>query len=287
VSPKLIRSVGAVALVVAATLVQAQEAQSIPEFSYQRALHTTFLDQNNPKFPGEGEMFCAPTSTAMEFSFLVQQGFKNLLPDDETKHAGYLDLIEQLGSPDFMDTSGKTGTRTLGVVEGVTKYVQSVGYTVKIINYTGVNGGQLKEPAHVVNEMPDFDFLRQAVNHTHSIVLMNVGYYKLGPKREAWRRTGGHWVAVVGYGTDGTNNDPSIILLHNPAYKAPKLSRESTLADRLAPDVARVFPTNLPAFVLGGRTVSGLMSIEGPSFHKRGEDKISLVEGILSINIGS
>ncbi len=253
-----------------AILAQGQDADKAPEFSFERALHTIYLDQHNPKFMGDGEMFCAPTSTAMEFSFLVQQGFGKLLPEDATKHEGYLDLIEQLGSADFMDTSGKSGTRTIGVVEGVRKYVESLGYSVKVVNYAGVNFGQLKDPCHVVSEMPDFDLLRQAVNHPHSIVLLNVGYYKLGAKREAYRRNNGHWVAVVGYGTDGNHPDPNVVLLHNPANKAPKIPRGATLAERLEPCVARISPLDAPAVVLGGRTVDGMMAIEGPALQNEG-----------------
>jgi hypothetical protein len=263
------------------------EEGELPAFNFKRALHTIYLNQINPKFPGDGSMFCAPTSTTMEFSYLVKQGFTRLLPPDDNRHASYIDLIETLGSADFMDTTGRNGTRTLSLIQGVQKYVQSKGYVVKAINYSGVNGGKLKPPINVISHaLPDFEQLRIAVNKRHSIVLMNVGYYRQDDQT-VYHRSSGHWLAVVGYGTAGDGNvDPSIVLLHNPADRPPHISADASLIDRLAPTITRVWQIKEDAIDLAGNLRRGMYRIEGAALRPRRDGKVTLVEAILSMNIG-
>ena len=274
-------------VIVLAMFAEAPSQTEYPAASYERTVTTAYLSQRNSAYVNDGGMYCAPTSAAMEFSWLANHGYPQLVPADRTVEA-YHTMIELLGSRDYMDTSPSKGTNTVEAIRGVRRYVEAAGYKLREIDYSGYRSSPRQTPANVVSTTPDFNLLRAGINDAHTIVLMNVGYYEPGSGPSRLRRTGGHWVAVVGYGTIGDGKvDASVILLHNPAHPGSENTSSSQLAFRLAQDVAHISP--IEGFIEDsqGRTIRGLqgmVEIEGAGL-KQTSTRITLVDGILTFTL--
>jgi hypothetical protein len=68
---------------------------------------------------------------------------------------------------------------------------------------------------------PDLDWLKQAILDPHGAVWLNIGWYVPGDGDNEWKRTGGHWVTLVGYGAPSADETPNprLLLIHNPATR--------------------------------------------------------------------
>jgi hypothetical protein len=97
------------------------------------------------------------------------------------------------------------------VLSGVQKYVTDQGYHCKRLEYEGWRSVGRSREGMVKATKPNLDWLKQGISDPHGSAWLNVGWYTKVDDGE-WKRTGGHWVTLVGF--DAT--DPNILLIHNP-----------------------------------------------------------------------
>jgi hypothetical protein len=68
--------------------------------------------------------------------------------------------------------------------------------------------------------VPDLDWIKKGLLGD-SAVFLNIGWYEHPDQIDSYRRIGGHWVTLVGFGIDENGKpDPDILIVHDPASKA-------------------------------------------------------------------
>ncbi|MEI9997798.1 MAG: hypothetical protein WDO13_00775 [Verrucomicrobiota bacterium] len=76
------------------------------------------------------------------------------------------------------------------------------------------------EQAAIRAARPSLDWLKEGIQNPRGAVWLNVGWYIRGDG-DNWKRKGGHWVTLVGFGAanPGDAADSDLILIHNPATR--------------------------------------------------------------------
>jgi len=98
--------------------------------------------------------------------------------------------------------------------------VEDSGYHCERLEYEGWRKVGRKNEAAVKAARPGLDWLKDGIRDPHGAVWLNLGWYTQSDDGD-WKRSGGHWVTLVGYGASapGNGNDPNLLLIHNPATR--------------------------------------------------------------------
>jgi hypothetical protein len=169
--------------------------------------------------------------------YFAHHGFPALLSEGSGIQS-QIDLINTLASSDYFGTDPDNGTAPGAVLSGVQKYVEERGYSCSRLEYEGWrNVGRSRQSA-VKAARPNLDWLKEGIQDANGAVWLNIGWYKQ-VDQGVWKRTGGHWVTLVGYGAaqSGVVTDPLLLLVHNPAK-----SSKSGRAESFANDVVELAP---------------------------------------------
>jgi hypothetical protein len=190
-----------------------------------------------------GEKYCAPAAASDALVYLANHGFDRLLPDPTDQDLAQIDIIRKLASDNYMgtDVAGDLGTTPSGALIGLQRFVQDSGYKCQVLQYAG--WPRLRQSQHDmrVGFVPDLDWIKSGIAASKGMVLLEIGYYVHGDGQGQWKRLAGHFVAAVGYGTDGGRVDPHLFLVDNPAVGKKVvvgrsangwITRELTLADQ-------------------------------------------------------
>lgn len=207
------------------------------------------------RFENGGRDYCCPVAVSNSFVYLAQHGFPGLLTPGEGDQP-QIDLINQLVLPGYFDTDPNTGTTPGSVLTGVQRYVENHGYHCARLEYEGWRRVGHDNADAVKDSCPQLDWIADGIRDPHGAVWLNVGWYAQDGAGE-WKRTGGHWVTVVGYG-----NAPHILLIHNPA-----LRRNNDQPDDPARDLIRLDPLSSGTLHTGGQSTenaTGLYRVSGP-----------------------
>ncbi|HEY9753849.1 MAG TPA: hypothetical protein V6C97_01665 [Oculatellaceae cyanobacterium] len=191
-------------------------ASEIPATNTKRIDEIVDFKQTNPKanFPGDGSDFCAPTALSDHLLWLGNHGYPKLVPAAADADATQISLIKTLASADFMGTDPATGTSPLQIMRALKKYVESCGYQVKSLSYEGFRPSAKPFETGVLT--PDLSWLKSG-SLAPKACLLNIGWYKWDEATDTYTRTGGHWVALVGYGVDAAGKpSPDTIIVHDP-----------------------------------------------------------------------
>lgn len=164
------------------------------------------------KLPDNGAAYCGPVSVSNSFVYLARQGFDNIISalydSDKEQH----ELIKLLGSSRYINT-GKEGSSPQAICNGVSRFLLDRGYDSARLEYYGWRQVSSKFNAGI--SVPDLNFAKAAIVNGYPVWL-NIGWYRYSKKENTFRRCGGHWVTLTGYGfTKGklsgngfTINDP-------------------------------------------------------------------------------
>lgn len=155
-------------------------------------------------FAGGGSQFCAPVAVSNSLVWLEGR---------QREQRYQIELVKELASKEFMNTSTVDGTGTSELIRGVLKYAQQKWPNFNRLEYSGWR--YCPEERRVAKK-PTIDWMIDGL-HEKSAVWINVGWYvtkQQGDEIE-FQRVGGHWVTFVGH-SNGK------LILHDPAPRAGK-----------------------------------------------------------------
>ncbi len=155
---------------------------------------------NTAGFAGDGQQFCAPVAVSNSLVWL--EGNK-----DEHYQ---IEMVHTLSSPTYMNTNPRTGTNVYGLTNGVHKYAIERWGKYKILQYSG--WGKTPAKFRSTLEKPTIRWMTNAL-HRKGAIWINIGWYN--QEGINYRRTGGHWVTLVGY-------EQGKLVIHDPAPRAGK-----------------------------------------------------------------
>ena len=220
--------------------------------------------QTDPRatFPGGGRQFCAPVAVSNSFMWLAEHGYGHLKPQGRgSNEAAQAAMVRTLASAEMMNTSLKDGTTMADALEGVDRYVGKVGYKCREIKCRGWRVAARKYKPEA--QLPDPAWMKESIAVANSGVFWDVGWYALTDKPGEYRRVGGHWVTLVGYGEDEQGREaPDVFILKDPAAQAGLTpANEYVLLDKLRKGKLTGDQTGLPIRAAGYYQVVGGMHI--------------------------
>lgn len=189
---------------------------ALPGSYSQRVNDISDFKQNNPRaqFAEGGKDFCAPTCLSDYLMWLGKNGYPALLPAGANAEDIQIALIKKLAGADYLGTDPSAGTSPEQIMVGLKKYVTDSGYKVKSLSYQGFRPASKEFFSGV--SVPSLTWLKAGAIEPKCCWL-NIGWYKWDEDSDTYTRTGGHWMALVGYGTNAQNKpSPSTIIVHDP-----------------------------------------------------------------------
>jgi len=215
----------------------------------------TQTDVHGSEF-GDGSQFCGPVAVSNSLMWL------------SGSRGSQLALIKKLASPGYMNTSLKHGTGTEGMLKGIEKIVSETLGGHKTLRYQGWRKPQAEFTTGV--SVPQLPWIRSGVKK-NSAVWVNVGWYQQKANSE-FRRLGGHWLTLVGYGDDH-------LIFHDPSPRA---------GDSFANEI--VYYSVLQSGELTGkkaglpRPARGFISLER-GMHIKSSADYAIVDGVILLEI--
>ncbi|HYH09387.1 MAG TPA: hypothetical protein VEK11_20235 [Thermoanaerobaculia bacterium] len=203
-------------------------------------------------FAKGGSQFCAPTAVSNSLMWLAANGYDDLRPEGNTKRA-QIAMIRTLSGRNYMNTSPTRGTDVEQVLAGVETYVTENGYTIEELSFEGWR--PVPEEYHY-SEHPDLDDVKASIADEQSAVWLNVGWYTYDEDTGDYRRSGGHWVTVVGYVDDD-------LLIHDPqpgagsSLRTQRISFEEITEGRLTGGYPNLPRSAEGYYEVGGEMVTG------------------------------
>ena len=268
----------------------------------EKVLGTPHFYQCDPdgQFADDGRNYCLPVSVSDSLVFLASHGFPHLLPGGTTDAtAAQIALIKTLASSECMRTDPASGTDAGPACVGIQRYVQSAGYVCRSIEYKGWRPMPNALAAYATATLPSLDWIKQATADPSAAAWVNIGWYVAGANPNEWKRVGGHWVAVVGYGTDGAGQaDPNVLLIDNPAISASITPAGHQLADgtesptraEVAADVMTVSQATQGRLVGNyrglPRDAAGMYRVSGQGVHMSKSYDAAFIDGAIVMVIG-
>jgi hypothetical protein len=162
-------------------------------------------------FRNGGTMFCGPTSVSNGVMWLDDHGYDNLVENTADRKEDQHDLIVALGYDMGVDPYGGVGVG--GICNGLWDYVTERGYTPERLQ--AQSWRSIPSQFDTGIEIPTLEFVQEALRTGRAAAYVNVGWYN--KSGSTYRRSGGHWLTIVGYGHDGVAEDPDFIILHDPS----------------------------------------------------------------------
>lgn len=198
-------------------------------------------------FKGAGDNYCAPTAVSDGLMYLATaRHYTKLAP--RADHDGQVALIKALS--DKMGTDPSNGTGPGGIINGLQAYVQGKHYTLARVEYAGWRKIGSSNQKFIRGAQPQLAWLQSAANNPDTVVLFNVGWYR--PVAGGFKRTGGHWVDVLG--SDGRGH----FTLRNPSLKVERQdSQNNVTLTALDRSFKTVSSPGAPATLAGYYKVSG------------------------------
>jgi hypothetical protein len=190
----------------------------------------------------DGDAYCAPVAVANSLCYLAANGYPKLVNGDPHAESGQLALANTLAGPEYMRTAPESGTSKESLLAGVDAFVRDHGYRVRSAEYNGIEiHFQPDEPP--ASRAPGLDWLKARLS-AGAACWLQVGWYR--KDGDDYRKTGGHWVTLTGYGADATGNpDPAVIIIRDPSPRAGRNPSSEFLRSR-AIDGGQVHGWGLP-----------------------------------------
>lgn len=240
----------------------------------QKIAETPHFWQLDPRggFLNGGRDYCGPVAVSDSLVYLGRHGFPDLLPGSEGDQA-QIDMINQLASTHYLGTDPNAGTDPGSVLRGIEKYVVRHGYQCTTMEYKGWDRFRNSEEEFVTADRPDLAWIKGGILDPHGAVWLIVGWYAQTADSQ-WKRTGGHWVTVVGFDA----SHPNILLIHNPGTRG-----NGDQPDDPAQDVIYLKPVAAGTLITGhgpDLDASGRYQINGSAL-PMGRDTVAFLDAAI------
>jgi hypothetical protein len=206
---------------------------------------------------GNGQQYCAPVAVSNSLVWL------------NSNKGDQLQLIHQLASGPYMNTSLKNGTGVSGVTRGVARISQELFGGYRFLEYEGWR----KHPGQYSTgkKRPSKERLLSAIS-PKSAAWLNIGWYKRNKANNEYRRIGGHWITLV-----GVKNGK--LVLHDPAPRAGKsFANEFVSYSVLKRGTLVGKKSGLPF------PAKGLISL-GHGMHKKKGADLAIIDGVVYLGL--
>ncbi|NNC89991.1 MAG: hypothetical protein HKN82_16155 [Akkermansiaceae bacterium] len=252
------------AIVLAPGMLAADEARDPGRFMPAREVPD--LTQTDPagNFPMGGRYHCGPVA--------VSNSLWAIFGDDlQWEGVSQYDLANRLGSLGYMNTRKRTGTRVNPLMHGVQRFLRERGVRDYYLKFQGYR--EHERALSAGTHPPRLRWIQAALARNGSVWL-SVGWYKIDPAKDEYRRITGHWVTAVGYGAgrDG-EAQPDVLAIHDPGPAAG--TGPSRQFIRLTPLASG---TLLGASRGNACKANGIYRLGGDMYVKRGAD-CALLDG--------
>ena len=189
---------------------------------HSKAEGTPCFWQRDPdaEFDNEGRNHCAPVSIADGLVYLATtRGFDDLV--ESTDHDGQIALITELAKD--MKTDPTDGTNPDKILTGLLNYAKKHGCTferLELVTWRGVSSANRK---YKIGTKPNLNWMTTAAKDPDVVEVFNFGWYK-EDNDGRYTRHDGHWVNVVGVGTEASQFE-----LHNPLLKSERQETDTSI----------------------------------------------------------
>lgn len=166
--------------------------------------------QSDDVFPANGKKFCAPVAVSNSLS-----AARGGLESQEQ-----IELAKLLGSSEYMSTGDK-GTSPRQVLDGVARFLKSETPNAELSYHGNRKVPGRYNPERISDVSPQW-LMSGIAKDDH--IWLNIGWYQRLSNGEL-KRTGGHWVTLVGYERFGSGKDgiKDALLIHDPATRSERL----------------------------------------------------------------
>jgi hypothetical protein len=175
--------------------------------------------QRNPAFSGGGIRYCGPTAASNALMWLADHGYPKLKPQVGDAAKAQTEMIQRLAN--YMGTFHE-GTSVDSFASGIRSYIGAAGYASRAWLHSGNRcASRVLEPpdVHVMGNLTD----------GKTVMWLSVGWYSLDGESKKYHRDHGHWLTLVGYGTNQCGEtDSNSLVIADP--EAPNGMRFVTLA---------------------------------------------------------
>lgn len=234
------------------------------------------LVQTDPKgnFARGGKSFCGPVAASNSLIWL-KAGSKGKFTDTVAQYG----VVNLLASAEYMKTDPVTGIGPSGLIRGIRKFVENdIGDKDYLLDYQGWRS-KPKGIATTVRE-PQIPWICSFVGPGKS-AWINLGWYRHDKEKNEYKRIGGHWVTVVGYGADekGAPNK-QIVIVHDPSPRTGEDPNDYVLLTLLEKGTLVGKKSQLP------RPAKGLYLMEG-GMHIKSSADVAIIDGVVGLNLNT
>ncbi len=168
------------------------------------------MDTRHGELPKGGINYCTPTAYSNILVYLDNNGFPNMMSQEDPSPCDQLELIKKLG--EYMNTSPESGTRNSGTIGGLRKYVSEKGYKTEVeirgITITGETSSS--EP---VNPR----WLRKKFSNGYFAVL-RIAWCNYDSESDVYKVIGNHSLTAFDFEKDEMERE--VVLIHDPALRS-------------------------------------------------------------------
>jgi len=188
----------------------------IPAYYAGKAETARGMIQTDPDgaLPRGGRTSCGPVSMANSLFALDAMGYAGLIPEAETPRESHLRLARILADEDHTHIAASPGTSVASFIRAARTYMEARGHrpTFQLASWRTARG------IDNVATHPSWSWLKTQIPGER-LVWLNVGWYRHDVEADVYHRSGGHWIAAVGYGLAGPDEpDPNYLLIHDSNY---------------------------------------------------------------------
>lgn len=178
--------------------------------------------QRDPEaeFENEGRNHCAPVAISDGLIYLATtRGFDDLV--DGADHDSQIALITNLAEE--MANDPTEGTNPDKILTGLRTYANEHGYSFERLELATWRGVGASNKKYKIGTKPSLSWMSAAAEDPDTVEVLNFGWYKQGADG-TYARHSGHWVNVVGTGSDTLQFD-----IHNPLLQSEKQETDTRI----------------------------------------------------------
>jgi autotransporter-associated beta strand protein len=257
-------------------------AQSWPsQLLYTPTLVQDGFGSGGSSLPGDGLMYCVPTSTTMSLLYLGNAGFTQIAPANASVQE-QLNLVRVMAG--LFDTT-PTGGTTTGKIDGMALYLAARGLgapttsTVSHLSNEYYTYKQVNTPS--VAEMAEW-YTGSYQTGNITVAQLCIGWFNQQGNTSNYTRDSGHGITLLGvtYVNNSTSPTTGNIIINNPEPHSL-----GALADT-AQNVTQYAQMGLPVGNLAGQTGSPII-ISGTQFGIRSDTKQAVIQSAAVLTISA
>ena len=193
------------------------QANLLPAFCIDRVGSTPHYYQRDTAFgmfPDSGATYCGPVAVSNLFFWFSRHGFPSLVPSCGDPRHNQHDLICALASSRYMKT-GSDGSTVQGLCDGIKHYLQEHKVDGEV-TFEGMFN--VSREFKSGSEVPDIEKM-ELFSTGNRAAWLNIGWCTFDAATNTYHRTGGHWVSLIGYGSNGHKEVPGCLVVNDPDFE--------------------------------------------------------------------